>query len=76
MLDVKNNFRGKYRDIKCRGCGLEDETQAHVLSQCPVLTDNGRTKVEMADYFCEDTERLKETSAKIVAIMEKVNESE
>ncbi len=31
MIDVKNNFRGKYPDIKCRGCNNENETQTHVL---------------------------------------------
>ena len=29
MLDVKNNYRNKYPDLICRGCGNEEETQQH-----------------------------------------------
>ncbi len=31
MLDVKNNFRNKYRDEFCRGCGTIPETQKNML---------------------------------------------
>ncbi len=30
MLDVKNNFRNKYKDNNCRRCGQTLETQKHV----------------------------------------------
>ena len=31
MLDVKNNFRNKYSYTKCKGCGLDEETQSMFL---------------------------------------------
>ena len=33
MLDIKHNFRGKYSDNICRGCGTTEETQEHVLNE-------------------------------------------
>ena len=33
VLDVKNNFRNKYSNTKCRGSGQDEETQEHVLVQ-------------------------------------------
>ncbi len=34
MLDVKNNFRNKYKDVICRFCAIDIETQEHVLEKC------------------------------------------
>jgi hypothetical protein len=31
MIPVKNNFRNQYKDMLCRGCKAEIETQDHVL---------------------------------------------
>jgi hypothetical protein len=31
MLQVKINFKDKYKNIICRGCGTNIEAQAHVL---------------------------------------------
>jgi hypothetical protein len=30
---VKNNYRNKYPDLICRGCGKQDETQQHIYSR-------------------------------------------
>ena len=39
MTEVKNNFKNDFEDLACcRACGLEEETQQHVL-QCKVLKD-------------------------------------
>ena len=33
MLDVKKNFRGKYNDNICRGCGITEETKEHTCTK-------------------------------------------
>ena len=38
MIDTKHNFKNKYKDTKCRLCGLHEETQDHILFEC---TKNG-----------------------------------
>jgi hypothetical protein len=45
MLDVKNNYRNKYRDLVCRGCGKQDETQQHVLEECETIHQNNTIQV-------------------------------
>ena len=59
MLDVKNNFRGKYNDHICRGCGTTEETQEHVLSKCTGIHNNQESKVQLQEIFDENTEKLK-----------------
>ena len=76
MLDVKNNFRNKYKDLKCRGCGIEDETQEHVLSLCPVTTEAGTITAQNHEIFSENNNTLKTTAGKIGKIMEKIQKQD
>ncbi len=72
MLDVKNNFRGKYLNNKCRGCGKEDETQRHVLEECEEIRKKSGVAVTNEEIFEEEAELLKEVSKKIMKIMERI----
>ena len=74
MLDVKNNFRGKYNDLKCRGCEDQPETQEHVLSECKTIHINPETIVTINDIFCENPVNLAETASKIKYAMSKINQ--
>ena len=47
MLDVKNNFRGKYKDTKCRKCTETVESQEHVLETCTGIHDDDTTKIKI-----------------------------
>ena len=38
-VPVKCNFKIGQSDLKCRQCGVEDETQEHIMT-CPALEDN------------------------------------
>jgi Zn finger protein HypA/HybF involved in hydrogenase expression len=51
MLDVKNNYRDKYNDTKCRKCDAETETQEHILEECPGIHKDNSTKVKEMTYF-------------------------
>ena len=69
MLDIKDNFRGKYKDNLCRGCNATIETQAHALYECTAIHKEETTKVTMDDIFTEDMEKLKNASANITRIL-------
>ena len=72
MLDVKNNFRGKYQNTQCRMCRDSIETQEHVLEECKQLHPTEDTKVRKPDIFSENTESdiNREIARKIEYIME------
>ena len=40
VVKVKNNLKGMFDDLKCRACGLEEETQEHVIIHCKRLNNN------------------------------------
>ena len=35
MLNVKGNYPSKQTDMKCRWCNDEEESQVHIIEQCP-----------------------------------------
>ena len=35
MLNVKGNYPSKHTDMKCRWCNGEEESQVHIMEQCP-----------------------------------------
>ncbi len=65
MIDVKNNYRGKYQDNICRGCGTTEETQQHVLGECTEIHKDQSTKILINEIFSEDTTKLKIIAEKI-----------
>ena len=58
MLQVKTNYKSKYTNMTCRGCGINIETQCHVLGTCPQLNPNDTTKVYITDIF-DNHDRIK-----------------
>ena len=59
MLDVRANFKGKYKELDCPlGC-KEEDTQKHLIT-CNVLANNelsvGRANYE--DLFSKDSEKI------------------
>jgi hypothetical protein len=47
MTEVKINLRGMYDNLECGACGIEEETQQHII-KCKVLNEN--KEVENLDY--------------------------
>jgi len=79
MLDVKNNFRGKHKDMKCRLCEKENETQEHILEECQIIQEKIEKKITKADLFQEDETRIKETAKKLIeieTILDELNKQE
>ena len=73
MLDVKNNFRGKYKDTKCRKCTETVESQEHVLKTCTGIHDDDTTKIMINDIFDSNPTNLKTTAKQLTKILEKLN---
>jgi hypothetical protein len=49
MLDLKCNYRGKYSEVNCPCCKLEEDTQQHLLS-CRSLHTDGTLIGSLPDY--------------------------
>ena len=60
MIDVKVNFRNKYRDILCPVCKLAEDSQQHVF-ECAELIKNKniviKNDVVYSHIFSEDIEK-------------------
>ena len=64
MLKVKSNYKNGYKDLKCRICGNEEESQKHIMEECETL--NREFKVITKEMiFQEDVNELREV-AKII----------
>ena len=74
MLEVKNNFRGKHKDITCRACKMKPETQEHVLEECQQIHKEESSKVTKQELNSCDLSQLKLTSQKVRKIIETLTE--
>ena len=76
MLPIKNNYQTKHKDLICKGCKAENETQQHVLQTCKEIHKNNNTKVDPTDYFSEDIEVLKKTAQNLQVILQRIEQSD
>ena len=72
MLHVKNNYKNAYKDLTCRACQKENETQEHVLATCPAIHNDTTNKIEKYELFSENPEDLKLIYQKLTTTMEKL----
>ena len=70
MLKVKGNYKNGTKDLKCRVCKGEDETQQHILEVCKGIHQSQGTKVTKEDIFDENPNNLKKTATKIDYILQ------
>ena len=73
MLDVKENFRGKYNQPTCRLCNEHLETQEHILEHCTKIHTHENDMITPTKIFDENTENLKTIAQKIRTIMNQLN---
>ena len=72
MLHVKNNYKNAYKDLTCRACQKENETQEHVLATCSAIHNDTTNKIEKYELFSENPEDLKLIYQKLTTTMEKL----
>jgi hypothetical protein len=70
MLDIKNNYRGKYTDLKCRWCDEERETQEHIMEECPGIHKDEELKIPVEKLFLTNLEELKQQINKLKKIIQ------
>ena len=73
MLKVKNNYKAAHPNNICRMCKLKEETQDHVLSECPVIHINEDSKITKEEVFSEDYKKLQAIARNISNTIEKIN---
>ena len=54
MITAKGNYKNKHGNPTCRGCGLYEETQHHILEECQKVLDTGNQKISIQDIFATD----------------------
>ena len=74
MLPANNNFRLAFPDLKCRFCPSQEETQEHLLEECPRLHLNEESKTPKSDLFKPYDRDTAKTAEKIQRIVEKLEE--
>ena len=74
MIKVKDNYKNQYEDLICRGCGLENETQTHILEHCIKLHSVEDNIVKENDIFSENPKELTTTANKIRKTLETLEE--
>ena len=76
MFMVKKNYPSKYKNnLTCRGCGKTDETQQHVLQECPAFHNDETNKIYTDELFDDNhnTQELQGMAKKLRDIEEKIN---
>ena len=73
MMKVKGNYKNAHRDLTCRKCGKEDESQEHVLNNCDRLIATRNNPITEKLIFEEDVNDLRQTATRIREIEESVN---
>ncbi len=71
IIKVKENYENGQRNLICRVCRKEVETQQHILEECVELHEDGTTKVTKDDIFKEGVYHLKEIANKLQNTMVK-----
>ena len=72
MFPAKNNFRSAYPSLTCRFCPHDEETQEHLLQECPGMHLDETTKVKKEDFFPQKFEypKIWQTAANIEKVLE------
>ena len=50
VTNVKNNLKGKYDSLYCRGCKISEESQKHIVQDCKILNE-GKENIEYEKIF-------------------------
>ena len=71
MLDIKENYPGKYQNNICRICNSEGESQSHILEKCEGM-NREFSPITKEMIFEEDPQKLKKTANLIIQRMNKL----
>ena len=76
MIHAKSNYKNKYSNLLCRGCGLTEESQMHILNDCKEIHKDDLNKVTTQEIFNNNLnqEQMKEIARKIYQTESTINQ--
>ena len=72
MIKVKTNYKNMYTNTICRGCGLKEETQQHVLEECTSIHTQDNLITTTSQLFSNDPTKTKPTSNKLTTLLKTI----
>ena len=66
MIQCKRNYKNKYPNMTCMGCGHTEETPKHILEECIRIHETNNTKVTTLEISSEDTGVNRTTADKLI----------
>jgi len=72
MLDMKENYKNKYTDQKCRKCQNAPESQKHILEECEVIHQTDLTKAREYEIHSNSLTLNKKAAKNILIILDKL----
>ena len=72
MIKVKGNYKAMHTNMNCRWCDNKEETQQHILTECPPFKNITRG-TEYNRYFEEDTDNYLELATIIKGVEQKLD---
>ena len=74
MIKVKGNYKNGHPDLTCRMCGEREESQVHILEECPEMHKDNAIKVPKHQLFNENTSTLRQVANNLEIILEKLGD--
>ena len=76
MMSVKMNHKNGHETLKCRYCGEADETQEHIVQECPKIKRDEKP-IRYAEIFKENNIETNRAIARaLIEINQKINENQ
>ena len=72
MIKVKTNYKNMYTNTICRGCGLKEETQQHVLEECTSIHTQENLITPTNQLFSNDPTTTKPTANKLTTLLKTI----
>ena len=71
MAEVKVNFKGKYEDLLCPLCNIEQDSQSHLFN-CNVLIENCKELFDNQEVEYEDIFSNQEKQNRVIKLLNKM----
>ena len=72
MIKVKTNYKNIYTNTICRGCGLKEEPQQHVLEECTSIHTQDNLITTTNQLFSNDPTTTKPTTNKLTTLLKTI----
>ena len=74
MMKVKGNYKNGHQDLTCRMCRAAEESQMHILEECPEMHKDNNIKIPKHQLFNENSSTLRQVAINLEIILEKLGD--